>query len=458
MRTALLALALLLLAPAAWAQETMLILDASNSMWGRVEGRPKIVIAREAVAALARSVPPGTRMGLMAYGHRRAGDCNDIETLIPPGPVDAAAFAARANALTPRGRTPLAASIARAAEAGVLRIILLSDGIETCVPDACAEVRALRARGVNVTVHVIGFDIAEARDRSALACIAEATGGRFLAAANAAELGAALAAAAEAAPPPPPPAETRRDQPLETETNLTLEASEIEGGPAVPATWTLLRLSDPPATIFTNNGRMRPEARVPPGRYEVRVFAGTARLRETFEVEGDRHLHRVVLNLGTLRASGGLVAGAPPFGGNWTVIADEVPGARSGEQVTTSGAREPQFRLVQGSYRVRFQAGIATAEADVFVEAGRTETLRLDLDAAEAVFVATRGGAPVAAQLWEVRRPGEARAAASSGAARGRFVLPAGRWLVRVREAGVWHETEVSLRPGQTGEVAIPLP
>jgi hypothetical protein len=69
-----------------------------------------------------------------------------------------------------------------------------------------------------------------------------------------------------------------------------------------------------------------------------------------------------------------------------------------------------------------------------------------------------RGGAPVPAQLWEVRRPGEARAAASSGAARARFVLPAGRWLVRVREAGEWRETEVTLRAGQTGEVPIALP
>jgi Ca-activated chloride channel family protein len=457
MRAALLALALLLPALPARAQETMLILDASNSMWGRVEGRPKIVIAREAVAALARSVPDGTRMGLMAYGHRRAGDCADIETLIPPGPVDAAAFAARANALTPRGRTPLSASIARAAEAGAGRIILLSDGIETCVPDACAEVRALRARGVNVVVHVIGFDIAEARDRSALACIAEATGGRFLAAANAAELGAALAAAAEAPPPPAPPAPPRPQ--ASGETNLTLEAVEVDGGPTVPVGgWTLVRLADPPATVISNDGRARPALRVPAGRYEVQVRAGTAILSERFEVSGAQQTHRVVLNLGTLRATAGLAPGAPPAGGNWTILADEVPGARSGQPVTTSGATSPQFRLVQGSYRVRFQSGLASAEADVFVEAGGTATVRLDLDAAEVVFVATRGGVAVPVQMWELRRPGETRAAASSGAARARFVLPAGTWIVRVREAGQWRETEVTLRAGQTGEVPIPLP
>ncbi|WP_270938691.1 VWA domain-containing protein, partial [Falsiroseomonas oryzae] len=85
------------------AQDAVLVLDASNSMWGRVDGQPKIAIARDAVGALARALPAGRRMGLMAYGHRRAGDCADIELLLPPGPVDPAAFARAAN-VTPRGR------------------------------------------------------------------------------------------------------------------------------------------------------------------------------------------------------------------------------------------------------------------------------------------------------------------------------------------------------------------
>ena len=36
-------------APPARAQDGVLVLDASNSMWGRVDGRPKVAIAREAL-------------------------------------------------------------------------------------------------------------------------------------------------------------------------------------------------------------------------------------------------------------------------------------------------------------------------------------------------------------------------------------------------------------------------
>lgn len=455
MRLVLLALALLMLAPPARAQDTVLLLDASNSMWGRVDGRPKIAVARDAVGALARALPAGTRMGLMAYGHRRAGDCADIEVLIPPAPVDPAAFARAAN-VTPRGRTPIADSITQAARLAP-RIILVSDGIETCVPDACAAVRALKAANPALLVHVIGFDVAEARDQAQLRCIADATGGSFRPAASAADLAAALAAVtatvAPPAPAPPPPA------PLAQETNLTLEAVEVEGGPTVPVgAWTLVALGDPPRTVISENATARPNLRVPAGRYEVRVRAGVGRVTERFDTAGAQMTHRVVLNIGTLRPTGGLAAGTPPRGGNWTVWADEVPGFRAGEQVATTAAVEGTLRLTQGSYRVRFQSGEASVQTEVFVPAGQVVPLRLDLNAAEVTLTAMRAGAPVAAQRWEVRRAGEARELNNSGAARARFVLPAGAYVVRARVDGVWHEAALTLGPGQVTEQAITVP
>lgn len=454
MRLAILLLLLLTALPAR-AQDALLVLDASNSMWGRVDGRPKIAIAREAVGALARALPPGSRMGLMAYGHRRAGDCADIELLVPPGPVEPAAFGRAAN-VTPRGRTPIAEAVTQAARTAS-RIVLVSDGIETCVPDPCAAVRALKTQNSALLVHVIGFDVAEARDQAQLRCIAEATGGRFVPAASAAGLARALAEVTATVPPPAPPAPPRPQ--AATETNLTLEAVEVEGGPTVPVgTWTLVALADPPRAVLSNSGAPRPSLRVPPGRYEVQVRAGSARLAERFDAGGAQMTHRVVLNLGTLRPVGALAPGAPARGGNWTVWADEVPGFRAGEQVLTSGAAEPAMRLTQGSYRIRFQAGEASAEAEVFVPAGQVVPARLDLGAAEVTLVAMRGGATVTPQSWEVRRPGQARAQASSGAARARFVLPAGEWLVRVGVDGAWHEAPLALSAGQVAEVAVPLP
>ena len=52
---------------------TILVLDASGSMWGQIEGRAKIEIAREVIAELVDDLPASTELGLVTYGHRRKG-------------------------------------------------------------------------------------------------------------------------------------------------------------------------------------------------------------------------------------------------------------------------------------------------------------------------------------------------------------------------------------------------
>lgn len=62
--------------------ETIVILDMSGSMWGRIGEETKLEIARTAVRGMFSRFPQGSRVGLMAYGHRRAGDCRDIQLLL----------------------------------------------------------------------------------------------------------------------------------------------------------------------------------------------------------------------------------------------------------------------------------------------------------------------------------------------------------------------------------------
>ncbi|MBR0653620.1 vWA domain-containing protein [Plastoroseomonas arctica] len=198
-------LIVLLLSSAARAQETVIIFDASGSMWGRIDGRTKIEIAREAARTLYGALPPGGRVGLMAYGHRRANDCGDIEMLVPLGALDAARLAGATDAMVPRGRTPITESLRQAATAlDVARrggtVILVTDGIETCEGDPCALAAELERSNAAFTIHVVGFDLRTPAERARVSCLAERTGGRFIAAQNASELGAALRQVAAARP------------------------------------------------------------------------------------------------------------------------------------------------------------------------------------------------------------------------------------------------------------------
>ncbi len=208
---AVLALSMLAAALPASAQATgsaMLVLDASGSMWGQIDGRTKIELAREAVDGLLADWQGDLSLGLMAYGHRRKGDCADIEVLREPQGFDASALRAQVGALAPKGMTPISASVREAAarlrfEEHKATVILVSDGEETCDADPCALGRELEALGVDFTAHVVGFDI---QDGSAahrqLQCLAESTGGRYVRAGDGQSLVEALQSVAVAEPPP----------------------------------------------------------------------------------------------------------------------------------------------------------------------------------------------------------------------------------------------------------------
>ena len=221
---------------------TILVLDASGSMWGQIDGVNKIVIAREVVADILADFPEEQNLGFVTYGHRERGQCSDIQTVIDPAPGTAADIIEIVNGLNPRGMTPMTDAVIVAAEAlrhteQAATVILVSDGIETCNPDPCAAARALEQSGIDFTAHVIGFDVrGEAEALMQMQCIAEETGGRFLTADNAQQLSEALqqVVAAPSAPSASPA--------LSAAAELTLRAvMDGEDGPLVetPVIWTL---------------------------------------------------------------------------------------------------------------------------------------------------------------------------------------------------------------------------
>ncbi len=201
---------------------TIFVLDGSNSMWGRVDGVPKIDLAQRLLGDLLGNVPADMRVGLVSYGHKRKGDCNDITLLSPIGTGDPATWKRQLGSVVPKGKTPIAKALEMAAKQfsdpnDDNNIVLISDGVATCPPDPCAVAAELASRDVKVRIHVVGYDV-KPEERKELQCIAEATGGRYFRAGDTDGLRKALAqasnipspepavAVAEPAPPPPPEA------------------------------------------------------------------------------------------------------------------------------------------------------------------------------------------------------------------------------------------------------------
>jgi hypothetical protein len=56
---------------AAAEERAIIVLDASGSMWGQIDGRAKIAIARDVLADVLGKVPSDVSLGLLAYGQSR---------------------------------------------------------------------------------------------------------------------------------------------------------------------------------------------------------------------------------------------------------------------------------------------------------------------------------------------------------------------------------------------------
>ena len=276
--------------PAAAAGGTIIVLDASGSMRGRIGGETKMEIAKRSVRELVEALPDGTPLGLVVYSHRKSGDCKDIELVIPSGPLDKAAFVKAVLAIEPRGLTPLTDAVefaARALDYTTRRanVILISDGEETCGKKPCETAGRLEAAGKDFTVHAVAFDLGEKASRS-FACLAQETGGRFLQANDAASLKDALTlAVAESTVVAPPPAE-KLDAATITAPRTVVAGARFEAawtGPDNPGDYLAIVTKGAADSAqanysYTKQGSpLRMTALIEPGEAEIRYVTSRSR-------------------------------------------------------------------------------------------------------------------------------------------------------------------------------------
>lgn len=163
---------------------TMLVIDGSGSMWARYETdadkRAKIDVVRELMKPIVAGAG-SNRIGLLSYGHRRKGDCSDVEVIAAPG-IDRTTVVAPLEKLNPKGKGPLAEGLRQAVAAlGATRpasILAITDGADNCRQDACAVAAEIAKSSPNLAIHVVALGV-EAIDLPRLQCVAKETGGKF---------------------------------------------------------------------------------------------------------------------------------------------------------------------------------------------------------------------------------------------------------------------------------------
>lgn len=180
---------------------TLLMLDASGSMRAQAGGQRKIDAAKISLNRFVAGMPERVKTGFLVYGHKgdntpagKPASCaaDGAEILAPIGAVNAQEFEQTLQKFEPTGWTPIGLALEKSREAftgktGRNRIIMVSDGIETCGGDPVAVARRLNSEGIKVTIDVVGFDV-PSNDQKQLRAIAEAGGGTYFDAKTQAEL------------------------------------------------------------------------------------------------------------------------------------------------------------------------------------------------------------------------------------------------------------------------------
>lgn len=462
----------------------MLVLDGSGSMWGKLGKDQKINAARDALKqALPKAAPMS--LGLTTYGHRRTGDCSDVEVAVPLAEANVDRVSTYLEKYNPKGKGPLGNALKAAVEAvaeksakGARRsMIIVTDNADNCKIDTCELAQQIRKEHAGLVMHVIALGVSK-EEAVPLACLATASGGQMFKAEGAADIAAALdqglklasgsAGPIMAAPAAAPVAAALRQEPAKPAPEptgppgLRLGAVLAPGGAAIKSSlrW---RITGEPAAkgaerrVVYEGEEPEPDIDLQPGTYKLEVVFGFASAEQTVTVgPAGRTSARVALNAGIvqLKDSGAQKATTSDrvF---YTLYAVGGGAQEKPRALALSSDTPPVYNLPAGTYLVAVQQGLARIERSVTVAPGALTDVDVPLYLGEVQLsaVAAEGGPSLERVLFQIFEddpdaPGGLRELVRSSAARPEFSLPAGSYHLIARHDAAEAREQLSIKPG----------
>ena len=190
--------------PAKSSKNLEIILDASGSMKTPLGKKTRWTTAHDVLQQVLATLPADFNVGLRIYGHRESSrspkTCTDSQLVVPIQKLDQRALLGAAEAVKPKGETPLVYSVLQSPDdlkaVGGGTVIVITDGEESCHGDPVKAAAQLKASGLDITLNIVGFTLTGKAVQQQLGKFAQATGGHFYAADSGPALARALQIAA----------------------------------------------------------------------------------------------------------------------------------------------------------------------------------------------------------------------------------------------------------------------
>lgn len=457
------------------ALSTVIVVDGSGSMWGKMAGdkEAKFYATRDALRDLLGKTPPQSRVGLASFGHRRKGDCSDAEIITPIEAGGAEGVAAALEALSPKGKGPMTLALRETVKAmgpgAPGHIILVHDNLDNCQQDVCAAAQDFAKTNPAIKIHVVSLGLTKA-ERQRMQCLSATTGGEHF---NAADQNAIAEALAEAFRLAGLDSETARPAEATPATSdagsaakpqgppgLRLTAAMVPGGPMIdmPLAWHITK-SDAAADVAPLVERKSREINeaLPPGRYSVTVEHGLVTRRFDIEVaDTGPTVKRLALDAGVVK----IAASASRQGDRLAAPVMTIRSVADNNAIDAAPlwiGREAQAELVvpAGKFAVDVTDGMAKSGAMLDVAPGSTIRSDLVLETGRLELTATgfAGGPPLDRVLYlisvdDADAPQGRREIARSTAPDADFTLQAGTYYVTARHGSSEVRERVAISSG----------
>ncbi|WP_020396463.1 vWA domain-containing protein [Thiolinea disciformis] len=341
------------------AQNTIIILDGSNSMWGQIDGVNKIVTARDSLRTLIEHSNPNIKFGLLVYGKK---GCNDVKISVEPQNYDKITLLKEVYRLNPNGRSPIGAALEKAAsvlpeEGG--HILLVSDGQESCDANPCEIAAKLTAQKPQLRIDVMGFR--EAKEAE-LECIAENGRGAFVYARDAERLKTMLAGVQSGLPNSKAgSASSVIDPNVPGRIEMSIQADSL--GDPLRATYSIYTPKNQHIATFT--GRNQVVEYLRPGNYRIKAIWQNYEQSENITIKkGETTSYTFNVGATGLISAKALGQSGQPLQASYSIYSS------SGKFINSQVLQEAyQVRLPVGKFRLKATVNNKEKEAELQVSA-----------------------------------------------------------------------------------------
>jgi Ca-activated chloride channel family protein len=453
------------------------VMDGSGSMWGKLgaEKLAKFQLVRQGLAEALPKIPQTMRVGLVTYGHRRAG-CQDVDVVRQPEAGAAQSVAELLNDFNPKGRGPLTAALQAALETvpkdDHSTILLVHDDLDNCQQNPCDLADTIRAQYPRLTIHVLSIGLSHA-DARQMQCLTVPTNGQHYLVSSGAQIVNAISEVMEIAARMPRPASRITRGPAAS-------PMPAPGGPGVQLV-AMLGASTPAPDLrvrwrierLGGSGTSSPEhweggavtLPLSPGRYAITAEIDRLSTRQEIDVKDAASIQtKIALQGGTLQISALAGRANKPVDGTRFIIRATAPAAGTGKPAQGEAApanwiaRGPraEVALPAGHYEIVVTLGSIRAVQEATVVTGERRAVEVNLPVGELELAALphEGSRRLEQVTYVIQEddpdaPQGRREVARSAAARPVFALPAGTYHVIASHGAVEVRDRVAIGAGE---------